>query len=73
MRVPLAGSSLVPVPGPPSDYSDQMLRPLLALSDVMCTGHHAAICGRVEKADTVAVVGDGAVVRLRCSDCHHPT
>jgi threonine dehydrogenase-like Zn-dependent dehydrogenase len=27
----------------------------------MCTGHHAAVCGRVAKGDTVAVVGDGAV------------
>src|ERR1700761_6621725 len=61
VRVPLAASSLVPVPGPPSGHSDQTLRSLLALSDVMCTGHHAAMCARVEKGDTVAVVGDGAV------------
>jgi len=27
----------------------------------MCTGHHAAVCARVELGDTVAVVGDGAV------------
>ena len=59
--VPLAGSSLVPVPGAPSNHSDEMLRSLLALSDVMCTGHHAAVCGRVTKGDTIAVVGDGAV------------
>ena len=61
VRVPLAGSSLIPVPGSPSDHSDETLRSLLALSDVMCTGHHAAVCGRVAKGDTVAVVGDGAV------------
>jgi threonine dehydrogenase-like Zn-dependent dehydrogenase len=61
VRVPLAASSLVSVPGSRSDYSDQTLRSLLALSDVMCTGHYAAICGRVKKGDTVAVVGDGAV------------
>ena len=61
VRVPLAGSSLVPVPGAPSSHSDEMLRSLLALSDVMCTGHHAAVCARVEPGDTVAVVGDGAV------------
>ncbi len=61
VRVPLAGSSLIPVPGSPSGHSAQMLRSLLALSDVMCTGHHAALCGRVDKGDTVAVVGDGAV------------
>ena len=61
VRVPLAGSSLVPVPGAPSSHSDEVLRSLLALSDVMCTGHHAAVCARVEPGDTVAVVGDGAV------------
>jgi hypothetical protein len=61
VRVPLAGSSLVSVPGSPSGHSEATLRSLLALSDVMCTGHHAAVCGRVEKGDTVAVVGDGAV------------
>ena len=61
VRVPLAGSSLVAVPGSPTDHSDATLRSLLALSDVMCTGHHAAVCGRVAKGDTVAVVGDGAV------------
>jgi threonine dehydrogenase-like Zn-dependent dehydrogenase len=61
VRVPLAGSSLVAVPGSASGHSDQTLRSLLALSDVMCTGHHAAVCGRVERGDTVAVVGDGAV------------
>jgi threonine dehydrogenase-like Zn-dependent dehydrogenase len=37
------------------------LRSLLALSDVMCTGHHAAVSAGVKKGDTVAVVGDGAV------------
>ena len=61
VRVPLAGSSLVSVPGAPTEHSDEVLRSLLALSDVMCTGHHAAVCGRVKKGDTVAVVGDGAV------------
>ena len=61
VRVPLAGSSLVPVPGTATEHSAQTLRSLLALSDVMCTGHHAAVCARVTKGDTVAVVGDGAV------------
>jgi threonine dehydrogenase-like Zn-dependent dehydrogenase len=37
------------------------MRSLLTLSDVMATGHHAAVCARVEPGDTVAVVGDGAV------------
>jgi hypothetical protein len=38
-----------------------MLASLLTLSDVMCTGHHAAVSAGVKKGDTVAVVGDGAV------------
>jgi threonine dehydrogenase-like Zn-dependent dehydrogenase len=59
VRVPLAGSTLVPVPG--SGHSEPTLRSLLALSDVMSTGHHAAVSAGVGKGDTVAVVGDGAV------------
>ena len=39
-----------------------MLRSLLALSDVMSTGHHAAAVAGVKKGDTAAVVGDGAAL-----------
>ena len=49
----------MPVPG--SGHPDAVLRSLLALSDVMSTGHHAATAAGVKKGDTVAVVGDGAV------------
>jgi threonine dehydrogenase-like Zn-dependent dehydrogenase len=59
VRVPFADATLVAVPG--SDYDDTMLASLLALSDVMCTGHHAAVSAGVKPGDTVAVVGDGAV------------
>jgi threonine dehydrogenase-like Zn-dependent dehydrogenase len=59
VRVPLADGTLVAVPG--SGHSDDMLASLLALSDVMATGHHAAVCAEVKTGDTVAVVGDGAV------------
>ena len=59
VRVPLASSTLVPVPG--SGHSDEVLRSLLTLSDVMATGHHAAVSAGVRRGDTVAVVGDGAV------------
>ena len=59
VRVPLAGSTLVPVPG--SGHSDETMRSLLALSDVMCTGHHAAVSSGVKEGSVVAVVGDGAV------------
>jgi threonine dehydrogenase-like Zn-dependent dehydrogenase len=55
----LADGTLVAVPG--SGHADEMLRSLLTLSDVMSTGHHAAVCAGVNPGDTVAVVGDGAV------------
>ena len=59
VRVPLADGTLVSVPG--SGHSQEMLRSLLTLSDVFCTGHHAAVCAGVRPGGTVAVVGDGAV------------
>lgn len=58
VRVPHADGTLVPV----RESFDQALVPdLLTLSDVMCTGHHAAVSARVRKGSTVVVVGDGAV------------
>jgi len=59
VRVPYADATLVKVPG--SGHSDEVLRSVLALSDVACTGHHAAVSGGVGPGMTVAVVGDGAV------------
>jgi threonine dehydrogenase-like Zn-dependent dehydrogenase len=59
VRVPLADGTLVRVPG--SDHSDETLRSLLTLSDVMGTGHHAAVSASVGEDSVVAVVGDGAV------------
>jgi threonine dehydrogenase-like Zn-dependent dehydrogenase len=59
VRVPLADTTLVTVPG--SGHSEEMMRSLLTLSDVFATGHHAAVCAQVKPGDTVAVVGDGAV------------
>jgi threonine dehydrogenase-like Zn-dependent dehydrogenase len=59
VRVPFADATLVKVPG--SGHSDTTLRSVLALSDVACTGHHAAVSGGVGSGMTVAVVGDGAV------------
>jgi threonine dehydrogenase-like Zn-dependent dehydrogenase len=37
------------------------MQSLLALTDVMCTGHHAAVSAGVKPGNVVAVVGDGAV------------
>lgn len=63
VRVPLADGTLVVVPGVDleSDEGRALVSHLLALSDVMGTGHHAAVQGGVGPGSTVAVVGDGAV------------
>lgn len=60
VRVPFADATLVKVPET-KNLNDRQLASLLALSDVMSTGYHAAISAGVKKDDTVAVVGDGAV------------
>ena len=58
LRVPQADGTLYPL----SVGEDDALMPsLLTLSDVMGTGHHAAVTARVRPGGTVAVVGDGAV------------
>jgi threonine dehydrogenase-like Zn-dependent dehydrogenase len=58
VRVPLADGTLY-VLGVEKD--DALIPSLLTLSDVMGTGHHAAIAARVAQGRSVAVVGDGAV------------
>jgi threonine dehydrogenase-like Zn-dependent dehydrogenase len=60
LRVPWADGTLVTVPRGALDDAG-LLPSLLALSDVMATGHHAAVLARVGPGSTVAVVGDGAV------------
>lgn len=58
LRVPQADGTLVALP---VGTDDALLPSLLTLSDVMGTGHHAAIAAKVRPGKTVAVVGDGAV------------
>lgn len=60
LRAPLANGTLVRVPDRYADDED-VLESLLPLTDVMATGHHAAVCADVEAGDTAVVVGDGAV------------
>ncbi|MCC9194530.1 zinc-dependent alcohol dehydrogenase family protein [Arthrobacter sp. zg-Y916] len=60
VRVPNAEATLVKVPGV-KDPDDELLADLLTLSDVMGTGHHAAVSAGVGPGSTVVVVGDGAV------------
>jgi threonine dehydrogenase-like Zn-dependent dehydrogenase len=58
VRVTQAAGSLVKVDGTPDR---DRLPALLALSDVMPTGWHAAVSAQVSAGDSVVVVGDGAV------------
>jgi threonine dehydrogenase-like Zn-dependent dehydrogenase len=58
VRVPQADGTLVTLPG---GEDDALLPSLLTLSDVMGTGHHAAVTANVRPGKTAAVVGDGAV------------
>jgi threonine dehydrogenase-like Zn-dependent dehydrogenase len=58
VRVPLADGTLYALP---VGRDDALMPSLLTLSDVMGTGHHAAVTARVRPGKTVAVVGDGAV------------
>src|SRR5437868_3742040 len=58
LRIPFADGTLYPID---VDEDDALMPSLLTLSDVMGTGHHAAVTSRVRPGGTVAVVGDGAV------------
>jgi threonine dehydrogenase-like Zn-dependent dehydrogenase len=58
VRVPQADGTLVALP---VGRDDVLMPSLLTLSDVMGTGHHAALAARVGPGTIVAVVGDGAV------------
>ncbi len=60
LRVPLANGTLVRVPDRYANDEDA-LEALLPLTDVMATGHHAAVSADVEAGDTAVVIGDGAV------------
>ncbi|KAA0018515.1 zinc-dependent alcohol dehydrogenase family protein [Antrihabitans cavernicola] len=58
IRVQNADGTLLPTPDVPDDKT---IPDILALSDVMCTGWHAAVSAEVRPGSTVVVVGDGAV------------
>ena len=58
IRVPLADGTLVVLP---VGRDDELMPSLLTLTDVLATGHHAALSAEVGPGRTVAVVGDGAV------------
>ena len=58
LRVPHADGTLVILP---VGEDDTLMPSLMTLSDVMGTGHHAAVVAKVGPGNRVAVVGDGAV------------
>jgi threonine dehydrogenase-like Zn-dependent dehydrogenase len=58
VRVPQADGTLVVLP---VDRDNALMPSLLTLSDVMSTGHHAALAAKVGPGKTAAIVGDGAV------------
>jgi len=58
VRVPQADGTLVVLP---VNEDDTLLPSLLALADVMSTGHHAALAAKLGPGRSVAVIGDGAV------------
>ncbi len=58
VRVPLADGTLFPLS---ADKDEALMSSLLTLSDVMGTGHHAAVVAAVHEGSKVAVIGDGAV------------
>jgi len=58
IRIPFADGTLFALP---VREDNALVASLLTLSDVMGTGHHAAVTARVSRGKKVAVVGDGAV------------
>jgi hypothetical protein len=60
IHAPFADGTLVVVP-PSVEGDEARLRAILPLTDVMGTGHHAAVSAGVHPGGTVAIVGDGAV------------
>jgi threonine dehydrogenase-like Zn-dependent dehydrogenase len=58
VRIPQADGTLYVLP---VGEDDRLMPSLLTLSDVMGTGHHAAVAAKVGPGTSVAVVGDGAV------------
>lgn len=58
VRVPFADGTLFRLP---VEEDDALMPSLLTLSDVLGTGHYAALSARVAPGATVAVIGDGAV------------
>lgn len=60
VRSPFADATLIKIPADVTG-DDKIMKSILPLTDVMGTGHHAALKAGVKPGVTAAVVGDGAV------------
>ncbi len=60
IRAPFADGTLVVVPSS-VEGDEALLKAILPLTDVMGTGHYAAVLAGVHAGGTAAIVGDGAV------------
>ncbi|MBD5633134.1 MAG: zinc-dependent alcohol dehydrogenase family protein [Candidatus Eremiobacteraeota bacterium] len=60
VRSPFADGTLVKIPAAAAN-DEGLLTALLPLTDVLGTGHHAAVSAGVKRGTVTAVVGDGAV------------
>jgi threonine dehydrogenase-like Zn-dependent dehydrogenase len=60
VRAPFADGTLVKIPDNAAN-DEALLARILPLTDVMGTGHHAALAAGVKPGTTAAVIGDGAV------------
>jgi threonine dehydrogenase-like Zn-dependent dehydrogenase len=60
VRAPFADGTLVKLPDA-VEGDEKLLKAMLPLTDVMGTGHHAALTAGVAAGKTAVVVGDGAV------------
>ena len=61
VRCPLADGTLVALPEEVDLSDDRLAAAVATLTDVMGTGHHAALSAGVTPGSTAVVVGDGAV------------
>lgn len=61
VRCPLADGTLVALPDEVDLGDDRLAAAVATLTDVMGTGHHAALAAGVAPGSTAVVVGDGAV------------
>ena len=61
VRAPLADGTLVVLPEEVDLSDDRLAAAIATLTDVMGTGHHAALSAGVSAGATAVVVGDGAV------------